>query len=171
MTQGAGGDKRGMQSAALLILKPLAGAAGYSDRVRHRPTLSAACQLDNASAQLPLNGGLRGASRRSGVPAAARRVSRPPVGRGRQARHRWSSSDTNKEAALAAAFRTRDLFPEGDGAWVAIADVQLRMGNRAEALDALRRAVELNPANKRQLPLNEVFAALHDAPEFQRLVQ
>ena len=34
----------------------------------------------------------------------------------------------------------------------------VRMGNRAEALDALRRAVELNPANKRQLPLNEVFA-------------
>ena len=47
----------------------------------------------------------------------------------------------------------------------------LRMGNRAEALGALRRAVELNPANKRQLPLNEVFAALHDAPEFQRLVR
>src|SRR5262245_52530724 len=31
--QAAGGDRRGMQSAALMIVKPLAGAAGFSDRV------------------------------------------------------------------------------------------------------------------------------------------
>jgi len=30
--QAAGGDARGVQSAALLIVKPLAGAAGFSDR-------------------------------------------------------------------------------------------------------------------------------------------
>ena len=146
--QGAGGDKRGMQSAALLILKPLAGAAGYSDRVLD-------LRVDEHAQPLAELRRVLGAFR-----------ARRSVGDVRRA---IASGDL--EAALAAAFRTRDLFPEGDGAWVAIADVQLRMGNRAEALDALRRAVELNPANKRQLPLNEVFAALHDAPEFQRLVR
>jgi hypothetical protein len=37
-------------------------------------------------------------------------------------------------------------------------------------LDAIRRAVELNPANKRQLPKDTNFEALWSDPEFKKLV-
>ncbi len=146
--QAAGGDKRGTQSASLMVLKPLAGAGGYSDRVldlrvdEHERPLT---ELRRVLAAFRARALIRGV--------------RPKIVEG------------DLEGALAIAIRTRDLFPEGDSAWVAIADVRLRLGHRAEALAALRRAVELNPANRHQLPANEAFAALHDDPEFLRLVE
>ena len=146
--QAAGGDKRGMQSASLLILKPLAGAAGYSDRVLD-------LRVDEHTLPLTELRRILGAFR---ARESIRRV-----------RQRIAAGDL--PGALDAAFRTRDLFPDGDSAWVATADVHLRMGNTTHALDALRRAVELKPANKRQLPLTEDFAPLHDDPEFRRLVR
>ena len=146
--QAAGGDRRGMQSAALLVLKPLAGAGGYSDRVldlrvdEHKRPMTELRRVLNA---------FRARETIRGV--------------------RTRIADGDLEGALQTAYETRDLAPDGDNAWVAIADVQLRMGNRAEALAALRRAVELNPANRNQLPLSQAFAALHDDPEFQRIVR
>ena len=37
------------------------------------------------------------------------------------------------------------------------------------ALDGVRKAIELNPANARQLPLNRAFESLWSDPEFRRL--
>ena len=75
------------------------------------------------------------------------------------------------QEALDLAIKTRDLFPEGDSAWIAIANVQLRLGNRIEALRALEHAISLNPANKIQLPSNENFVSLYDDPDFKDMVR
>jgi Flp pilus assembly protein TadD len=72
--------------------------------------------------------------------------------------------------ATETAERATALSPENDNAWVGLAAIHLRAGRKPAALDALRRAVDLNPAHKRQLPRNKNFAALHTDPDFKKLV-
>jgi uncharacterized Ntn-hydrolase superfamily protein len=144
--QAAGGDARGMQSAALVVARPLGGAGGFSDRVidiridDHRIPL---IELRRLLALV-----------RSGeqVSATTRQLAAGEV-----------------EAAVASARRATQISPGNDNAWVAVAQAELRAGRRDAALDALRRAVSLNPANRRQLPRNAAFAALADDPEFKKL--
>jgi uncharacterized Ntn-hydrolase superfamily protein len=145
--QAAGGDARGMQSAALVVAKPLAGSGGFSDRVvdlridDHKTPLGELRRLLNMvrSGQL-----LTEANRQMTAGDAA--------------------------AATATAQKACDLSPENDNAWVGLASIHLRAGRKPAALDALKRAVELNPANKRQLPKNRNFDALVADPEFRRLI-
>jgi hypothetical protein len=47
--------------------------------------------------------------------------------------------------------------------------VNLRAGQTGDALAALAKSIELNPANKRQLPLNKTFESLLADPEFKKL--
>ena len=146
--QAAGGDKRGMQSASLMVLKPLSGAGGYSDRLldlrvdEHKQPLR---ELRRVLAAFLARESIRGV--------------RPKINEGKL------------KEALDLAIRTRDLFPEGDSAWIAIANVQLRLGNRTEALRALEHAISLNPANKVQLLSNEDFVSLYDDPDFKNMVR
>jgi cytochrome c-type biogenesis protein CcmH/NrfG len=63
----------------------------------------------------------------------------------------------------------RDKSPEIDSNWIALAEVELRMDSRADALAAIKQAVELNPANERQLPLNAAFHGLLDDLAFKKL--
>jgi uncharacterized Ntn-hydrolase superfamily protein len=72
--------------------------------------------------------------------------------------------------ALTIATAARDRSPENDNAWVALAAAQTRMERNADALESLRRAVELNPGRMRTLPRDRNFVSLHDNPEFLRLV-
>ena len=146
--QAAGGDKRGMQSASLMVLKPLSGAGGYSDRLldlrvdEHKQPLR---ELRRIFAAFRARESIRGV--------------RPKINEGKL------------QEALDLAIKTRDLFPEGDSAWIAIANVQLRLGNGIEALRALEHAISLNPANKIQLPSNENFVSLYDDPDFKDMVR
>jgi hypothetical protein len=78
--------------------------------------------------------------------------------------------EKNTAAAAQAASAARDASPENDEAWVAFAATELSAGRPASALDALRRAVDLNPANKRQLPKNRTFEPLFNDPEFMKLI-
>lgn len=136
--QRAGGDWRGMQSAALLVVKPLAGAAGFSDRAidirvdDHRQPLAELRRLLNLV--------------RSGQLLAE--------GNALLAREQL-------EAALEKALAARDKSPENDNAWVALASVYVKLNRKEEAVAALRRAAELNPANKVNLPRHPDFEALH----------
>jgi uncharacterized Ntn-hydrolase superfamily protein len=145
--QRAGGDRRGMLSASLMVLRPLS-LAGFSDRAldlrvdEHRAPMVELRRVLNAFRSREMMG---------------------EVGR------KLSGGDL--PGALAAATAARDRSPENDDAWVAIAHVSLRLGRKEEALEALRRAVELNPANRRQLPANESFAAIRRDPAFLRIVR
>jgi uncharacterized Ntn-hydrolase superfamily protein len=136
--QKAGGDWRGMQSAAILIVKPLAGASGFSDRY-----------ID-----------IRVDDNREPLPELRRLLS--------LARSGQLITETNMlltqnklDEALAKATAARDKAPEYDNAWVALASVYVRTNRKPDAVSALKRAAALNPANKVNLPKNPLFEALH----------
>src|SRR5208283_4886715 len=74
------------------------------------------------------------------------------------------------KGALESAMKARDKSPEIDSNYVTLAEVYLRMDQKPEALNAVRKAVELNPSNKNQLPLNKAFEPLTKDPEFLKIV-
>src|SRR5262245_16631137 len=146
--QAAGGDARGVQSAAMIITRALGGAGGFSDRVidirvddsrqpladlRHLLNLYQAGQLiTEANRQLAAGDGA---------------------------------------AALKTASAARDRDPNSDNAWVALANIHLKGGRKADALAAIAKSIDLNAANRRQLPKNRNFESLLNDPEFKRLTQ
>lgn len=149
--QAAGGDIRGQQSAALFIVKQLAGAGGYSDvaedlRVNDHPTPLVELRR------------LHTIRRSGGIIAEANRL--------------FEAGD--RDEGLRRVLDLRDRIPEKDNVWIALANMYLKLDRRADALDAIRRAVDLNPMNKRQmvggLPLNRSFEALWSDPEWIRIM-
>ena len=144
--QAQGGDRRGVQSASLMILKPLA-IQGFGDREldlrvdEHRTPFAELRRILNAV--------------RSGEILS-------------EANARLSAKDL--KGALEKANAAREKSPTNDNAWVALANIHLQMGQKAEALSALSRAVELNPANKKQLQRNSAFEVLYKDPEFLKIV-
>jgi uncharacterized Ntn-hydrolase superfamily protein len=144
--QAQGGDKRGVESAALMILKPRA-IQGFGDREldlrvdEHRTPFAELRRILNAV--------------RSGEMVS-------------EANQRLTAKDF--KGALEKATAAQQKSPASDGAWVALANIQLQMGQKGEALSALEHAVELNPANKRQLQSNKAFEALYKDPGFLKIV-
>ncbi|MBI1875991.1 MAG: DUF1028 domain-containing protein [Acidobacteria bacterium] len=144
--QAAGGDARGMQSAALIITRALGGAGGFSDRVID-------IRVDDSRAPLA---DLR---RLLNLYRAGQMIT--------DANRQLTAGDP--DTALGTALAARDKAPDNDNAWVAIANIHLKAGRKADALAAIRRAIELNAANRRQLPKNRNFETLMNDPEFKRL--
>jgi uncharacterized Ntn-hydrolase superfamily protein len=144
--QAQGGDRRGTQSASLMILKPLV-IGGFGDRA-----------LD-----------LRVDEHRAPIPELRRILSAVRSGEMlSEANTRIAANDL--KGALERALAARDKSATNDAAWVTIAEIHLRMGQKAEAMSALTRAVELNPANKKQLLRNDGFKAVRDDPAFIKIV-
>jgi uncharacterized Ntn-hydrolase superfamily protein len=145
--QAAGGDARGMQSGALMVTLPLGGSGGFSDRVLdirvddHRTPLVELRRILNLW--------------RSGQVLS-------------QANQHLQSGDT--AAAIATAQKAVDLAPESDNAWIALAHMRLRAGQRPGVFEALERAVALNPTARHTLQRNQNFESIRDTPEFRKLV-
>lgn len=145
--QAAGGDARGKQSGAILVVAPRAGSGGFSDRVVD-------IRVDDHPRPLQ----------------ELRRVLNL-FRSGQMVRNANASlAEDDLEDALATATAARDRSPENDNAWVALAAVQARMEQPGDALESLRRAVELNPGRMRTLPRDRNFESLHDNPDFRQLV-
>ncbi len=141
-----GGDKRGMESASLMILKPLS-MQGFGDR-----------ELD-----------LRVDDSRNPFVELRRILNAVRAGElVSEANAKIMAKDLN--GALEKAKAARDKCPTSDGALIAIARIQLLMGQKAQAMAAIRQAVELNGNNKKQLPLNKEFAGLTKDPDFLAIV-
>ena len=147
----AGGDRRGQQSAALFIVQLRGGAADYSDvaedlRVNDHPT--------------PL--------------VELRRLLTVRRSRGIIASANQAFEDGDRERALATLLELRDRIPGKDNVWIALANMYLQLGRRVDALEAIRRAVEINPYNTRRgsggLPRNASFEALWADPEWVRIM-
>jgi uncharacterized Ntn-hydrolase superfamily protein len=144
--QAQGGDRRGQQSASLMILKPLA-LQGFGDRAldlrvdEHRTPFAELRRILNAV--------------RSGEILS-------------EANTQLTANDL--KGALDKALAARDKSPTNDAAWVTMANIQLRMGKKADAMEAVARAVELNPANKKQLLRNDAFKAVYTDPAFVAIV-
>jgi uncharacterized Ntn-hydrolase superfamily protein len=145
--QAQGGDRRGKQEAYLLIVKQGASSSGFSDKVME-------IRVDDDPEPL----------------VEARNIlnkirSGQMISQGNQ---RLQAGDVN--AALEIFAAARDKSPENDNAWVALANGYLRANRKPDALNALRRAVEINPGQKRTLPTNANFQTIKDDPEFLRIV-
>lgn len=135
--EAAGGDWRGMQSAALLVVKPRSGAAGFSDH---------AIDLRVDDNRQPL--------------AELRRLL--DIARSGQL---ISLANTyfqvgNYDAALEQALAARDKSPENDNAWVMLGAIYIKMNRMADAEAAVERAIELNPAREYSLTRDPNFEPL-----------
>jgi len=144
--QAAGGDARGMQSGAILVVRPRVND-GFSDRVVDIRVDDHDRPLEELRRVLNMY--------RSGQMIS-------------EANQKLEAGD--QAGALAAINGARDTSPENDNVWVAMANIHLRSGRRAEALQALARAVELNPGNRRMIPRNQNFASLREDQEYRRIV-
>jgi uncharacterized Ntn-hydrolase superfamily protein len=144
--QKAGGDKRGVESAGLLILRPL-GVQGYGDRV---------IDLRVDESRDPFG--------------ELHRILRATRTQEMRTRVAALIKAGDLSAARTLAITARDQSPEIDANWITLAEVALRSGHHAEALAALAKSIEINPANRRQLPLNKTFAPLLGEPEFRKIL-
>jgi uncharacterized Ntn-hydrolase superfamily protein len=146
--QAAGGDARGMQSAAMIVTRALGGAGGFSDRVID-------IRVDDSKTPLLALRHLLN------LYEAGQLIT--------EANRQLTAGDA--PAALRTATAARDKVPDNDNAWVALANIHLKAGRKADALAAIAKAIEINAANKRQLPKNRNFESLLDDAEFKRLTR
>lgn len=145
--QAAGGDSRGMQGASITVFKPLAGAAGFSDREidlrvddSRQPLVELHRLLDIYwSGQLITEGN-----------------------------QKINAGDM--PGGLTILVAAKDKSPDNDNAWVALASAYLKMNRKPDALAALGKAIDLNPAVKKQAQRNTNFASLKADPDFLKLV-
>src|SRR5262245_1673835 len=145
--QAAGGDARGVQGAALVVARPVLNDPNvWNDRVVD-------LRVDDSKNPFVE---LR---RLLNITHSAELIT--------QANTKANGGDLPGGLKLAQDAVAKS--PENDNAYVALANIQLKMNQKPQALTTLRKAVELNPANKRQLPKNQNFKSLLDDPEFKRI--
>jgi uncharacterized Ntn-hydrolase superfamily protein len=109
--QAAGGDRRGMQAAALVIVKPLGGAAGFSDR-------AVDVRVDDHGAPIPELRRIFNVLRSNQILTEAMNQFR----------------NNQPAQALRTALAARDLSPANDNVWVALAELYMapRLAPRPE---------------------------------------
>ena len=144
--QGAGGDARGMQSGAILVVEPRVRGA-FHDRVVD-------IRVDDNRAPL----------------AELRRILDLQRS-GEMLRDINSFIEQGELArALDRAHGAVSKSPSNDNAHVALANVQLRIGDRDGAMASLRTAVDLNAGRKMTLQRDDNFEVIRDDPDFLRLI-
>ena len=144
--QRQGGDRRGVESAGLLILKPRS-ISDFGDRELD-------LRVDESKTPFKeLRRILNVVRTQQMLPQATSKLEQGDLA-----------------GALTVAQAAVEKSPEYDNAWVTLARVHLEAGRKDEALAALRKAVELNPANRRQLPANPAFESLQDDPAFRAVI-
>jgi uncharacterized Ntn-hydrolase superfamily protein len=136
--QAAGGDWRGMQGAYILVVKPNAGPSGYNDR-------AVDLRVDDSREPLKELRRLVNIDRSNKLVAEANVI----------------LSNGRPDMALELVKQATTTAPDNDSVWVALATVQVMMGAKADAVVSLKKAAELNPANKVNLPKNPQFQELH----------
>jgi uncharacterized Ntn-hydrolase superfamily protein len=144
--QTAGGQTSGMQSAGLLIYEPLS-QQGWGDRQLD-------LRVDDSKKPFVELKRLLEIRRSQDLIAEARTC--------------MQSGDF--QCALDKSARARDKHPDFDAPVLAQAEVHLRMGDKTKALQALREAVRINPANRMLLPRQGAFASLKDDPDFLSII-
>ena len=143
-----GGDSRGRQSAALIVVKEGAGAGGYNDRAidirvddNPDPFRELARLLKLAETNYLWNTG-------------------------------WTAFTQKRfPAALEAQERAALIAPDNAELLYDLAVIRLANGRRTEALDALAKALALNPKLKQQAIKDNDLATLRQDQAFQALVK
>lgn len=144
----AGGDARGKQSAALLVVKKGAGYGGYNDRAidirvddHAQPFQELGRLLEFAQMNYSWNAG-------------------------------WTLFTQKRyQEALPPMERAASLAPENGEVLYDLAIIRLAAGEEQGALQALEKAVTLNPKLKKQAMGDEDLAALRGNAVFESLLQ
>lgn len=144
----AGGDARGRQSAAMLVVKEGAGYGGFTDRAidirvddHPDPFKELGRLLNYAQMNYAWNEG-------------------------------WTAFTKKKFAeALVAQERAARIAPENPEVLYDLAVIRLAAGKKAEALEALRKALTLNPNLKKQAAADNDLAGLREDAEFEKLIK
>lgn len=145
--QATGGDARGVQGAALVVARPVLNDPNvWNDRVVD-------LRVDDAKNPFVELRRLLNITHSAGLIT--------------QANAKANGGDLPGGLKLAQDAVAKS--PENDNAYVALANIQLKMNQKPQALATLKKAVEINPANKRQLPKNQNFKSLVDDPEFKKI--
>ncbi len=143
-----GGDSRGKQSAALLIVKENAGYGGYNDRAidirvddHQEPFKELGRLLNFAQMNYSWNQG-------------------------------WTLFTQKKFAeALPHMERAAKLAPENPEALYDFAVIQLAAGEKEMAINTLEKAISLNPKLKKQASVDNDLKELYGDPKFQDLIK
>lgn len=143
-----GGDSRGKQSAALLVVKEKAGYGGYTDRAidirvddHAEPFKELGRLLDYAQMNYSWNQG-------------------------------WTLFTQKKfAAALPHMERTARMAPNNAEVFYDLCIIRLAAGDKKKALEALEKALQLNPKLKTQARNDNDLAELRQDPEFVRLTK
>lgn len=143
--EAAGGDRRGTQSAGLLVMEQRA-IADYGDWALD-------LRVDESSAPL----------------VELRRLLEADMAQDVLGGVGDLVEAEDYPAALALIEEGLALDPQRDQAYLQMADVKLKMGDSPGALEALAKTVELNPKAFNQILRDDDFAAIHDDPTFAAL--
>jgi uncharacterized Ntn-hydrolase superfamily protein len=143
-----GGDARGKQSAALLIVKENAGYGGFTDRAidirvddHPQPFKELGRLLDYAQMNYSWNEG-------------------------------WTLFTQKKYfEALPLMERTAKLAPENPEVLYDLAVIQLAAGEREMAIKTLEKAISLNPKLKKQAAADNDLKSIQGDPKFQELIK
>ena len=143
-----GGDARGKQSAALLVVKKNAGYGGFTDRAidirvddHAEPFKELGRLLDFAQMNYSWN-------------------------------EAWTLFTQKKHLeALPLMERTVTYAPDNPEVLYDLAVIRLAAGKKNDALKALKKSVSLNPKLKKQAIGDNDMKGLHDNAEFKRLVK
>jgi tetratricopeptide (TPR) repeat protein len=144
----AGGDSRGRQSAAILVVKERAGYGGFSDRAIDVRVDDHPDPFRELKRLLDLA----------------------------QVNHAWNegwTAFTEKRfgEALAAQERAAALAPSNGEVLYDLAVIRLAAGKRGAALEALARALAANPKLRAQARADGDLAGLRGDPGFEKLVR
>ncbi|MEP1781167.1 DUF1028 domain-containing protein [Reichenbachiella sp.] len=143
-----GGDSRGKQSAALLVVKENAGYGGYTDRAidirvddHTEPFKELGRLLDYAQMNYAWNEG-------------------------------WTLFTQKQfQEALPHMERTARLGPEIPEVWFDLAIIRLAAGKKDESLTALEKAIQLNPKLKEQAKVDDDLKSLSADKKFLKLIK
>lgn len=143
-----GGDARGKQSAALLVVRDGAGYGGYTDRAID-------IRVDDHAEPFAELGRLLKIA---------------------QMNYAWNDawthfSEGRYEQALAPMEQAAKLAPEYAEVHYDLACIRLAVKDTQGALTALKKAVELNPKLARQAEVDDDLSGLRGNAEFEKLIQ
>jgi len=143
-----GGDSRGKQSAALLVVKAGAGYGGYTDRAID-------IRVDDHAEPFKELGRLLNFA---------------------QMNYAWNKAWTlfqekQFEKALPPMERAVQLSPENAEAWYDLAVIRLATEKKNAALEALKKAVQFNPKLKNQASKDKDLAELQKDSSFKEIIK
>ncbi len=143
-----GGDSRGKQSTALLVVKEGAGYGGYTDRAID-------IRVDDHKEPFKELGRLLDFA---------------------QMNYAWNEAWTlylekQSSAALPHMERTAKLAPENPEVLYDLAVIRMATGNTNSALEALEKAIKISPKLKAQASGDNDLKALRDNPVFKKLIE